>query len=152
MLYPFSILSLLVLTLIHLTRGSKPPSHSHSKPPDPEDTDTIPFSTRAHWIRRTNAALSTLYSPCPFAAFGTVIVNHTSTSNPNANALGEIVCMSVNQNQQTGNPILHGEMAAINTCSAVLEARGWSPGEIGGAWRELSLYSNGEPCSMVSML
>ncbi|TVY22023.1 hypothetical protein LARI1_G000112 [Lachnellula arida] len=155
MLYTLSIL-ILLLPLIHLTHSSTPPSHSHPHPHplDPEDTetdtdkDTIPFSTRAHWIRRTNAALSTLYSPCPFAAFGTVIVNHTSSSSSPSNALGEILCMSVNQNQQTGNPILHGEMAAIDTCSAVLAARGWSPEEIGGAWRELSLYSNGEPCPM----
>ncbi|TVY33341.1 hypothetical protein LOCC1_G008213 [Lachnellula occidentalis] len=152
MLYPLSILSLLLLTLIHLTHGSKPPFHSHShpnlNPQDPEDT--IPFSTRAHWIRRTNAALSELYSPCPFAAFGTVIVNHTSpsASPSNPNALGEIVCMAVNQNQQTGNPTLHGEIAAINTCVAVLEGRGWSTEEIAGAWRELSLYTNGEPCPM----
>ncbi|TVY22150.1 Cytosine deaminase, partial [Lachnellula hyalina] len=128
------------------------PSTSPPDSAEDTDTDTIPFSTRAHWIRRANAALSALSSPCPFAAFGTVIVKHTSPSKPNSNsdpnALGEIVCMSVNANQQTGNPILHGEMAAINACTVVLEGRGWSPEEIGGAWRELSLYTNAEPCPM----
>lgn len=147
MLYPLSILSLLLLALIHLTHGSK--SHSHHSHPkisssSPIPDNTIPFSTRAHWMRLANAALADLHSPCPFAAFGTVIVNHTSSS-----PLGELVCMSVNQNQQTGNPTLHGEIAAINNCTDVLAARGMSPGEIAGAWGGLSLYTNGEPCPMV---
>lgn len=144
MIYPLSILSILLLVLIHITHGSTPPSHSHPKHPELEDT--IPFSTRAHWMRQANAALAELHSPCPFAAFGTVIVNHT------ASPLGELVCRSVNQNQQTGNPTLHGEIAAINNCSSVLAAKGLSPAEIGEAWRQLSLYTNGEPCPMVSYI
>jgi tRNA(Arg) A34 adenosine deaminase TadA len=94
-------------------------------------------------MRQANAALAELHSPCLFATFGTVIVNHTS------NHLGELVCMSVNQNQQTGNPTLHGEIAAINNCSAVLAGKGLNPEEIGKAWGDLSLYTNGEPCPMV---
>lgn len=56
-------------------------------------------------MRRANEALGELSgSPCPFAAFGTVIVNHT-----NSDGLGELVCMGVNENSLTGNPSLHGE-------------------------------------------
>lgn len=62
----------------------------------------IPHSTRAHWMRRANAALADLGSPCPFAAFGSVIVNHT------APGLGELVCIGANANSKTGNPTLHG--------------------------------------------
>lgn len=61
----------------------------------------IPYSTRAHWMRQANLALN---APCPFAAFGSVIVNHTSDS-----ALGELVCTGANSNSVTGNPTLHGE-------------------------------------------
>ncbi|KAJ7123822.1 guanine deaminase [Mycena crocata] len=74
---------------------------------------SVPFSTRAHWMRRVNTALSELASPCPFSAFSSVIVNHT------APGLGELVCVGVN-NDQTGNPTLHGEIAAIQNCSAIL--------------------------------
>jgi len=97
-------------------------------------------------MRQANAALAALHSPCPFAAFGTVVVNHTDIS---SSPLGELICMSVNQNEQTGNPTLHGEVAAINNCTAVLAAKGLSPKEVREAWSELSLYTNGEPCPMV---
>jgi hypothetical protein len=42
-------------------------------------------------------------SPCPFAAFGTVIVNHTDSAN------GKLICMGINENRKTGNPTLHGK-------------------------------------------
>jgi len=64
----------------------------------------ITFSTRAHWMRLANVALSDISgSPCPFAAFGTVIVNHTASD------AGELICMGVNENSKTGNPSLHGK-------------------------------------------
>ena len=62
----------------------------------------VPFATRAHWMRRANVALGELASPCAFAAFATAIVNHT------APGLGELVCIGVNSNRQTGDPTLHG--------------------------------------------
>lgn len=63
----------------------------------------IPFSTRAFWMRKANEALFNVHGdPCPFAAFGTVIVNHT------ADGLGEAVCIGANSGMQTGNPVLHG--------------------------------------------
>jgi len=64
----------------------------------------VSFSTRAYWMRQANAALAALASPCPFGAFGSVIVNHTGNGD-----LGELVCMGVNSIEKTGNPTLHGE-------------------------------------------
>lgn len=56
-------------------------------------------------MRQTNAALEVVTgSPCPFAAFGTVIVNHTNTD-----GLGDLLCIGANENSRTGNPTLHGE-------------------------------------------
>ena len=107
MLYPLSILSLVLLFLIHLTHGSSHQKHSHNSQHHLSlDTDSILFETRAHWMRKANAALTELASPCPFAAFGTVIVNHTATSEEFPH--GKLICYSVNQNQQEGNPTLHG--------------------------------------------
>lgn len=59
-------------------------------------------------MRRAISALVELESPCPFAAFGTVIVNHTDTSE---GSKGSLVCMGVNQNSQSGNPTWHGKRA-----------------------------------------
>lgn len=59
----------------------------------------VPFETRAYWMREANQAMS---HPCPFAPFGTVIVNHT------AGGLGELVCIGENSQRYTGNPTLHG--------------------------------------------
>jgi hypothetical protein len=106
MLYPLSILGLLLLALIHLTHGQ---SHRHTHPVQTSQhslsQDTIPFETRVYWMRRANAALVELESPCPFGAFGSVVVNHTDTS---SDPKGKLVCMSVNQSMQKGNPTLHG--------------------------------------------
>jgi hypothetical protein len=99
MFYPLSILSLLLLALIHLTRGSQSILE--------DELDTIPFETRAYWMRKANAVLAELDSPCPFAAFGTVIVNHTDTS---VDPKGKLVCYSVNRGMREGNPTLHGEL------------------------------------------
>jgi hypothetical protein len=73
----------------------------------------IPFSTRAHWMRVANEALfDVLDTPCPFAAFGTAIVNHTVAG------LGELVCVGANSNKVTGNPALHGKLSVpdVKTC------------------------------------
>lgn len=64
----------------------------------------ITFPTRTRWMRLANKALGEISgSPCPFAAFGTVIVNHT------ASEAGKLICMGVNENGNTGNPSLHGK-------------------------------------------
>lgn len=58
-------------------------------------------------------AISALYelrdSPCPIQAFGTAIVNHTTGHDDDSLGFGELICIGVNANQQTGNPTLHGE-------------------------------------------
>ncbi|KKY20318.1 putative cytidine and deoxycytidylate deaminase zinc-binding region [Diplodia seriata] len=110
----------------------------------------IPHSTRAHWMRRANAALADLGgSPCPFAAFGSAVVNHTDKAD---GGLGELVCIGANANGRTGNPTLHGEMAAIANCTAVLtdpEGRyRLNASEALDAFSRLSLYTNAESCPM----
>ena len=76
--------------------------------PDAEltkDVNAIPLSTRVYWMRQANAVLAQLSTtPCPFAPFGTVIVNHTN----DASGLGELVCMGLNAVGTVGNPTLHG--------------------------------------------
>lgn len=106
-------------------------------------SNSIPFSTRAYWMRAANKALSDLDSPCPLYAFATVIVNHT------ANGLGELVCVGINR-VSTGNPTMHGEMVAIGNCSTILTAKTGSPAKALRAFSQLSLYTNGEGCPMVS--
>jgi hypothetical protein len=59
-------------------------------------------------MRQANAVLAELSSPCPFGAFGTVIVNHTDTK-----GLGNVVCIGVNSLFQIGNPTLHGTLPGI---------------------------------------
>jgi tRNA(Arg) A34 adenosine deaminase TadA len=104
----------------------------------------IPYSTRAYWMRRANQALGDLGNPCPFAAFGSVIVNHTGS------AQGKLVCIGANSNSAEGNPTLHGEIAAINNCSAVLQAAPYNltPAAALAAFPTLSLYTNAESCPM----
>jgi hypothetical protein len=64
----------------------------------------VSFETGAHWMRLANQALSDISeSPCPFAAFGTVIVNHTDSAN------GKLICMGISESRKTGNPTLHGK-------------------------------------------
>jgi len=110
-------------------------------------TNEIPLSTRVHWMREANAALSALDgTPCPFGAFASAIVNHTVPG------LGDLVCIGVNSNAQTGNPTLHGEIAAIQNCTTVLtDPRGrfkLTPSEALNAFSQLSLYTNAESCPM----
>ncbi|EEH23572.1 hypothetical protein PABG_05783 [Paracoccidioides brasiliensis Pb03] len=109
--------------------------------------DGVPFSIRAYWMRRANQALSDLGSPCPFAAFGTVIVNHTKQGE-----LGDLICIGVNENSKTGNPTSHGEIAAITNCTKVLTDKSgrfkMTPSQTLNAFQELTLYSNAESCSM----
>ncbi|KAJ7102819.1 guanine deaminase [Mycena epipterygia] len=107
--------------------------------------NSVPFSTRAYWMRHANAALVEQQGSCPFSAFSSVIVNHT------APGLGELVCTGVNT-RQTGNPTLHGEIAAINNCSAILTDPSGpyklSPTLALDAFVQLSLYTNAESCPM----
>ena len=98
-------------------------------------------------MRVADQALFDLVSPCPFAAFGTAIVNHTGQT-----GLGDLVCIGANNNSETGNPTLHGEIAAINNCTSVLtDPHGTyklSPSDALDAWKDLTLYTNAESCPM----
>jgi hypothetical protein len=115
MLNPMMVLSSIAFVALAITFYFSPNlsfEHGHAhhhevlvQEPDanPKVTgDVIPFSTRVHWMRRANAVLSELSSPCPFAAFGSVIVNHTDTQ-----GLGDVVCIGLNAIED-GNPTLHG--------------------------------------------
>ncbi|KZL82967.1 cytidine and deoxycytidylate deaminase zinc-binding region [Colletotrichum incanum] len=89
-------------------------------PPSTVEDDGIKFTTRAHWMRQANLAPP---SPCPFAAFGAVVVNHTT------GGLGDLVCTSANNNSGSGNPTLHDDTGK-------------------GSVRDLTLYTNAESCPM----
>ncbi|KAJ5920794.1 guanine deaminase [Penicillium verhagenii] len=107
----------------------------------------VSFEVRAHWMRLANQVFNELSgSPCPFAAFGTVIVNHTDSNT------GELICMGVNQNGKTGNPSLHGEIAAIGNCTSILtDPHGkfrLTATEAQAAFADLSIYTNAESCPM----
>lgn len=111
-------------------------------------TNSIPLTTRIHWMRAANKVLSDLISPCPFNAFTAAIVNHTE------DGLGKLVCTGINQVSSTGNPTAHGEMMAIKNCTTILTAQNGSyrlsPEDAIRAFSQLSIYSNGESCPMVS--
>ncbi|GKT41001.1 tRNA-specific adenosine deaminase TAD2 [Colletotrichum spaethianum] len=112
-------------------------------PPLTTEDDGINFTTRAHWMRQANLALP---SPCPFAAFGAVVVNHTNGE------IGELICTGANNNSGSGNPTFHGEMRAIYNCSAMfVDPQGpykMTPAEALAAFADLTLYTNAESCPM----
>lgn len=113
--------------------------------------DPLPLSTRHHWMRLANTAVLHAHTPCPFMAFGTVIVNHTLSFLDPSN-LGDVICTGLNHNNHTANPILDGEIAAIENCSAVLTDPSGrfklSIQQAIEAYSELTIYTNGEPCPM----
>ncbi|KAK4169672.1 cytidine deaminase-like protein [Cladorrhinum sp. PSN259] len=119
--------------------------------PEPEPTviNGIPYSVRAHWMREANKALN---HPCPFAAFGSVVVNHTGSSAEEAGAPGELVCEGRNLGGVLGNPVMHGEITAITNCSEILTSPDGpyrlSPTQALAAFADLTLYTNAESCPM----
>ncbi|KAL3448082.1 cytidine deaminase-like protein [Aspergillus insuetus] len=126
-----------------------------------DDVTGISPKVKAYWMHQTFHALNASGSPCPLYPFAAVIVNHTSTStSPNNNAhntaldldRGELICTGVNQGRQTGNMILHGEIAAILNCTSILQDPAGkyrlSPAETIEAFKDLSLYTNAESCPM----
>ena len=110
------------------------------------NSNGLPSSTRAHWMRVASSA-NLAISACPFAPYGTAVVNHT-LSLSNSSQLGELICTGVNDNHQSGNPTLHGEMAAFTNCSNILtDPEGvyrLSAQEAWEAWKGLSLYTTAE--------
>lgn len=92
-------LSYLHLATAIVTAHALPESQGHV-----DQTKKIPSYVRKYWMRQANDALLQLTgTPCPFAAFGTVIVNHTSSS-----TYGDLICTGANSGEQTGNPVNHG--------------------------------------------
>lgn len=142
-LFPFLLAGTLVMCSQYTMDSKQVTMGAMDASPDP-----IPYSIRAQWMRRANEALTDLLSPCPRYAFGTAIVNHTSNDD-----LGELICIGANDNGREGNPTLHGEMAAIRNCTKVLtDPEGQyklSGAEAIAAFKDLTLYTNGEPCPMV---
>ncbi|KAL1590966.1 hypothetical protein WHR41_00321 [Cladosporium halotolerans] len=122
-------------------------SHAHEQSILANDEITVNLDVREHWMRVAIQALYDLVSPCPFSAFGTAVVNHTSSTGP-----GELICIAANTIADDGNPTLHGEIAAINNCTTVLRDSDGpfklSPEETSQAWKHLSLYTTAEACPM----
>jgi hypothetical protein len=111
-------LPLLILTTIPAVSLSSPSPSPPSNPPSSEDLDPIPLPIRQHWMRYTLSSLLDLTNtPCPHAAFGAAIVNHTAitwaTEDRDATqqgmGMGKLVCVGVNSVRRDGNPVLHGE-------------------------------------------
>jgi len=111
--------------------------------------DSVPLSVREYWMREAMTALLLTGSPCPFEAFGSVVVNHTV---PGKDGLGELVCIGANNISATGNPTLHGEVNTITNCTRVLtDSDGsykLSPAAALAAFSDLSLYTTAEACPM----
>lgn len=82
---------------------------------------------RTRHERYMKLALDAL-ADAPAGPFAAVIVDRHS---------GEVVCQGVGQHRE--NPILHGEIVAINACARITPKV---------AWRDLALYSTAEPCPM----
>ncbi|SPO46768.1 related to TAD2 - subunit of tRNA-specific adenosine-34 deaminase [Moesziomyces antarcticus] len=103
--------------------------------------NSVPATDRDHWMRLANSAIyyPPVSHPCPQAPFGTAIVNTTSN---------ELICAIANRVGSTGDPTQHGEITAIQHCTNVMRKKGLSPQEIIAAWKQLSLYTNAEPCTM----
>jgi hypothetical protein len=116
--------------------------------------NSISHSTRLYWMKQANQALFNYSGPwyfaslwanaSPFAAFGTVIVNHTAGGN-------ELICAGANNRTLSGgiscvcflrsDPTQHGEINAIQNCVRVLTDRGLSPATVQAAFEQLSLYT-----------
>ncbi|KAL5397179.1 hypothetical protein PMIN06_003714 [Paraphaeosphaeria minitans] len=142
-----SFLSIALVLPLALSHHHRIRSDSSTLAQAPLAINGIPPSTRAHWMRKANKALQDVHGePCPFGAFGTAIVNHTVPG------LGELVCIGANSNRRKGDPTLHGEIAAIQNCTAVLTSPSGpynlSTSAALAAFSQLSLYTNAESCPM----
>lgn len=69
------------------------------------------------------------------------------------NASADFQCYTIirsceGANFRTGDLTIHGEIPAINTCTAKFTEAGMTPTEIYAAWGDMSLYTNAESCPM----
>jgi hypothetical protein len=153
----YLLTALCSLALVRAASGQQDAAHhpvlsNQALLQDSQTSDTssngIPPSTRAHWMRVASSA-NLAISPCPFAPYGTAVVNHT-LSLSNSKELGDLICTGVNDNHHSANPTLHGEMAAFVNCSDILtDPEGMyklSANEAREAWKEFSLYTTAEVC------
>ncbi|CDU25216.1 related to TAD2-subunit of tRNA-specific adenosine-34 deaminase [Sporisorium scitamineum] len=103
--------------------------------------NSVPAADRDHWMRVASESIwyPPVSHPCPQAPFGTAIVNTTSN---------ELICAIANRVGSTGDPTQHGEITAIQHCTNVLQKKGLTPQQILAAWKDFSLYTNAEPCTM----
>ncbi|EEH07036.1 conserved hypothetical protein [Histoplasma capsulatum G186AR] len=89
----------------------------------------IPFATRAYWMRKANKALPDLGSPCPWAAFGSVVTK-----------------------ERRGRVNKTWEIAAITNCTDILTNKHGrfklTSLEALEAFKEFTLYTNAESCPM----
>ena len=131
---------LVLLLMLIVCACTKVNAHLHPLDQSGLSINGVPAHRREHWMRVANTAMYKSGDPCPQAPFGSAIVNTTSD---------ELICASNNAVGTTGDPTLHGEITAIRECTRVLrEERELSVKETLAAWRDFSLYTNGEPCPM----
>ncbi|KAK4052603.1 hypothetical protein OIO90_004231 [Microbotryomycetes sp. JL221] len=105
--------------------------------------NNIPAADREYYMAIANDAVREINGDaCSIAPFGSVVVDHKP------DGTDEIVCVAANQVGVVGDPSMHGEMTAIRVCTEVLKNRGLSPQEMLLAWRNFTMYTNGEPCPM----
>ncbi|PQE22240.1 cytidine and deoxycytidylate deaminase zinc-binding region protein [Rutstroemia sp. NJR-2017a WRK4] len=109
--------------------------------PDPSDIESDMYDIHAYWMRRA-IDLAHETSPCPFAPFATIIVNHSDTS---LSPHGNMICTGMNQIADTGNPILHGEISALTNCSHIFSTTN-STSSLPFSY--LTLYTTAESCPM----
>lgn len=135
------LLSAFSIGLLTATQGSAYRESLHPEFQAGLSINSVPATDRDHWMRLANSAIyyPPVSHPCPQAPFGTAIVNTTSN---------ELICAIANRVGSTGDPTQHGEITAIQHCTNVLRKRGMTPQQILAAWKEYSLYTNAEPCTM----
>ncbi|GAA6019924.1 hypothetical protein JCM8202_001755 [Rhodotorula sphaerocarpa] len=134
--------AIIALACAHSALGSAYPGLGlHNDNQSGLSLNGVPATTRTKWMRVANNAVPEILGSghCSHFPFGVAVVNTTSD---------ELVCVAANQVGITGNPSLHGEISGLKRCTKVLTERGLSPTEILEAWRDLSMYTTGEPCPM----
>ncbi|WVQ78651.1 hypothetical protein IAT38_000738 [Cryptococcus sp. DSM 104549] len=104
----------------------------------------VPPEVRDYWMGQAILAVPQVTGhPCPYAPAGTVIVIHHPTWD-------EELCRGANRVWITGDPTLHGESDAMVNCTKRWTEEGKTGPEMLEIWKQASLYTSHEPCSMCS--
>jgi len=111
-----------------------------------QNTTRIPCDVRAYFMQQAFQFLFSVHgSPCPFNAFGAIMVNHTA--GPTIED-ATIVCYGYNKAKSI-TPFWHAEIDLLTNCSNyIIENFGVARLEDPTLWQQLSLYDTAEPCSM----